>query len=339
MKNPTIKDVAKKVGISTATVSRYLNKNGYVSKDIQLKISEAINELDFVPNCVARSLKRTETKTIGIVIPDLSNVSFMDTVKAISDVVTANDYQPIILSSDENLENENKIIDVLVSKRVDGIIIASAGKNEKLMKLNTRLPIVLFDRDFCNTDDNIVIDSVINDNFTGAYQMTNYLISLGHKNIAILCSKKNLVLVNHRLQGYIKAFEHNGMRVDENYILYGGYKFEAGYELTKQLIMKPLKPTAIFSVNNLMALGAVSALNEMKISIPDKMSICAFGMFKYHTILNPDMTVVNQRPIDLGRKSAEMLINRIKNPDNWKPEKVILDSEIIMRDSCTKPQL
>lgn len=339
MKNPTIKDVAAKTGVSTATVSRYLNSSGYVSKEIQQKISEVIDELDFVPNCVARSLKRTETKTIGIVIPDLSNVSFMDTVKAISDVVTANDYQPIILSSDESIQNENKILDVLISKRVDGIIIASAGINEKLLRIHSsKLPIVLLDRDFCNSDDKIIIDSVVNDNYTGSYQMINYLISLGHKKIAILCSESNPVLVNDRLRGYLKAFEHNNMEIDQNYILYGNYKFESGYELTKKIIMQPMKPTAIFSVNNLMALGAVAALNEMNMSIPDKISICAFGVFKYHTILNPDMTVVNQRPMELGTKAAELLINNIKDPDNWKPQKIVFDADIIMMNSCAKPR-
>lgn len=338
MKNPTIKDVARKSGVSTATVSRYLNGSGYVSKEMQQIISEVIDELEYVPNCVARSLKRTETKTIGIVIPDLANVSFMDTVKAISDVVTANNYQPIILSTEENLENENKILDVLVSKRVDGILIASTGTNEKLVKLNSRLPIVLFDRDFCNTNDNVIVDSVTNDNFTGSYQMINYLISLGHKNIAILCSESNPILINDRLRGYLKAFEHNNIEIDKNYILYGNYKFQSGYELTKQLIMQPLNPTAIFSVNNLMALGAVAALNEMNINIPDKMSVCAFGFFKYHTILNPDMTVVDQKPVELGEKAANLLINRIKDPDSWKPQRIVIDAEIIMRNSCSKPR-
>ncbi len=339
MKNPTIKDVAAKAGVSTATVSRYLNGSGYVSKEIQEKISNVIEELDFIPNNVAQSLKRTKTKTIGIVIPDLSNVSFMDTVKAISDVVTAHNYQPIILSSDENIDTENKILDVLVSKRVDGIIIASADKNEKLLKINsTRLPIVLLDRDFCNTDSNIIIDSVINDNYTGSYQMINYLISLGHKKIAILCSQSNPVLINDRLRGYIDAHQHNDMEIDESYVLYGNYKFESGYELTKKLIMQPLKPTAIFSVNNLMALGAVAALNEMNISIPNEMSICAFGVFKYHTILNPDMTVINQQPVELGKKAAELLINKIKNSKGWVPQKVVFDADIIMRNSCARPR-
>jgi DNA-binding LacI/PurR family transcriptional regulator len=128
------------------------------------------------------------------------------------------------------------------------------------------------------------------------------------------------------------------MEVDENYILYGNYKFESGYELTKKLIMQPFKPTAIFSVNNLMALGAVAALNEMNISIPDEMSICAFGVFKYHTILNPDMTVINQQPVELGKKAAELLINKIKSPKSWVPQKVVFDADIIMRNSCARPR-
>lgn len=339
MKNPTIKDVAAKAGVSTATVSRYLNNNGYVSKEIQEKIGAVVKELDFVPNNVARSLKMTETKIIGIIIPDLSNVSFMDTVKAISDVTTANGYQPIILSSDEDPEKESKILDVLVSKRVDGIIIASAGDNsEKILRINNkRLPVLLLDRDVCNTEDNIKVDVILNDNFNGSYKMVNYLISLGHQKIAIITSSKSQVLLNERLKGYIKALEDNNMEVNPNYILYGDSKFESGYNLTKQLIMQPMKPTAIFTVNNIMALGAVSALNEMNITIPDKMSICAFGEFKYHTILKPDLTVVDQQSYNIGKKAAEILIEKIQLNHSWKPRKVILESNIITRNSCSNP--
>ena len=211
MKNPTIKDVAAKAGVSTATVSRYLNNNGYVSKEIQETIASVIKELDFVPNNVARSLKMTETKTIGIIIPDLSNVSFMDTVKAISDVTTANGYQPIILSSDEDPEKESKILDVLVSKRVDGIIIASAGGNsDKIININNkRAPVLLLDRDVCNTENSVKVDAILNDNFNGSYKMVNYLISLGHQKIAIITSSKSQILLNERLKGYIKALEDN----------------------------------------------------------------------------------------------------------------------------------
>jgi LacI family transcriptional regulator len=339
MKSPTIKDVALKAGVSTATVSRYLNRNGYVSKENQAKLCGIIEELDFVPNHIAISLKTTTTKTIGIVIPDLSNVSFMDTVKGISDVAIENDYQPIILSSEEDDEKENKTLDVLVSKRVDGIIIASsADSGEKILKINNKnLPIVLLDRDVCNFGDDILVDVILNDNFNGSYKMINYLISLGHKKIAIISSNISQVMINERLKGYIKALEDNNIPVDPNYIMYGDYKFKSGYDITKQLVMQPMNPTAIFTVNNIMALGAVSALNEMNITIPDKISISSFGEFKYHAVLNPDLTVVNQHSYSMGKKAAEVLIAKIRNLENWKPEKIVIEGDIIMRGSCSRP--
>lgn len=339
MRDATIKEVAALAGVSIATVSRFINNNGYVSKEVGDRISKAIQELDYVPNRVAISLKKTSTKTIGIVIPDLSNVSFMDTVKGISDVAIKNNYEPIILSSEEDSESEKKILDVLVSKRVDGIIIASTGGNEeKILKTNeSKIPVVLVDRDVCNRDGEIRIDAVVNDNFNGSYKMVNYLISLGHERIAIITSQKSLTVANERLEGYIRALEHNNMNISSNYILYGELNFYSGYELTKEVIMQPLKPTAIYAANNLVALGVVAALNEMKISIPSHMSVCAFGDFKYYNVLNPTLTVVNQMAYKIGKESAELLMEKIKHFNKWEPRKVVIPAEIIIRNSCSKP--
>lgn len=339
MRGATIKDVASMAGVSIATVSRYINNSTYVSEEVAERISSAIKELDYIPNSVAISLKRTNTKTIGLVIPDLSNVSFMDTVKGISDVALKNGYETIILSSGEDSENEGKILDVLLSKCVDGIIIASAGGNEeKILKINSsRVPVILLDRDVCNKEDNINIDAVINDNFNGSYKMTNYLISLGHERIAIVTSNKNSIVASKRLEGYLQAMEQNNIKINPNYIVYGDFSFESGYKLTMDIILQPLKPTAIYSVNNLMALGAVAALNKMNISIPKYMSVCAFGDFKYYNILNPALTVVNQMAYAIGQKSAELLMDKIKHYDNWTPQKIVLPADIIMRDSCSKP--
>jgi LacI family transcriptional regulator len=337
MKNTTIKDVAAKAGISTATVSRYLNNKGYVSKEVQAKISQTIKELDFVPNKVAINLKKNQTKTIGIVIPDLNNVSLMDTVRALSDAALENGYQPIILCNDEDAEKENKILDVLVAERVNGIVIASAADDgKKILQINhNRLPVVLFDRDVCNSGNDIVIDAVINDNFNGSYKLTNYLISLGHQKIAILSNNKSHI--KERLNGYLKALKDNEIAVNPHYILIGGNDFQSGYEQTKQLIMQPMKPTAIFAVNNTIALGAISALNEMNLAIPDKMSICAFGEYKYHTILNPDLTIAHQHSYEIGQKTAEIFFEKIRNYHNWQPQKIVLEADIVLRNSCSKP--
>ncbi|HHW02624.1 MAG TPA: LacI family transcriptional regulator [Thermoanaerobacterales bacterium] len=338
MGRATIKDVALKAGVSIATVSRYINNNGNVSKKISEKINKAIKELDYIPNSVAISLKKAITKTIGIVVPDLLNVSFMDTVKGISDKVLENGYEPLILCSDENSDKENNILDVLVSKRVDGIVIASVGKNEeKILKINNKnIPIVLVDRDVCNKSQHTVIDAVVNDNLNGSFKIINYLISLGHKRIAII-SNKNSIIGMERFRGYIKALKQNNIPINPNYIMYGDFSFKSGYDLIKEMMLQPLKPTAIFFINNLMALGAVAALNEMNISIPFHISICAFGDFKYYNILNPTMTVVNQMAYDVGKKAAELLIEKIKNYNHWVPKKIIIPADIIIRNSCSKP--
>lgn len=319
-------------------MSRYINNSENVSKNNSEKIKKAIKELDYIPNSVAISLKKAETKTIGIVVPDLLNVSFMDTVKGISDKALENGYKPLILCSDEDSDKENNILDVLVSKRVDGILIASVGKNEdKIIKINnTNIPVVLYDRDVCNTRENTIIDAVVNDNFNGSFKMINYLISLGHKRIAII-SEKNSVVAKERFNGYTQALKKNGISINPNYIVNGDFSFDSGYDLVKEMMLQPLKPTAIYSINNLMALGAVAALNEMNISVPLHISICAFGDFKYHKILNPTLTVVNQMAYSIGEKAAELLINKIKNYNNWVPQKVIIPADIIIRNSCSKP--
>lgn len=337
----TIRDIARKAGVSTATVSRYINRSGYVSAALQARIGAVIKELDFIPNRVAISLKTTATRIIGIVTPELSNVSLMDTIKAIIDVAVSSGYQPMILSSGEDIIKERKILDVLISQQVDGIIIASTGNSgERLLKINDqRLPVVLFDRDVCNEENHVVLDAVVNDNFNGSYQMISYLLSLNHRNIAILSSNRDQPHMNLRVKGYIKAFEDHHVPVDPNLIRKSDLDFKSGYEETKRLMSESsVKPTAIFVLNNIAALGVVCALNELHIQIPQDISICGFGEFKYHSILKPDLSVVYQSSYELGKIAAEILMEKINYEGVWKPKKFIIPANILLRDSCAPPK-
>ena len=341
MKNTTIKDIAAKVGVSTATVSRYINKNGYVSEKLQKRIEVAIKETDFVPNHVAISLKTKETRIIGIVIPELFNISFMDTVQAINDVAMGEGYQTIILSSEENTQKEQKILEVLISRRVDGILVATANPDgEKILRINnSRLPVVLLDRDVCNSDAKIAVDSVINDNFRGAYQMVQYLVSLGHKRIAILAGSRNQPHLNARLSGYLQALRDCGIPVNPDYIQKIELNYESGYQSVIRLMsMHDAVPTAIFALSNLTSLGAVSALNDMQLCVPEDVSLCGFGEFKYHKILKPDLTVVNQHSYTLGKIAAEILIRKIQGKGKWIPSRVVLPADILFRSSCAPPK-
>lgn len=341
MKNTvTIKDIAIKANVSTATVSRYLNQSGYVSKNFKKRIGDAVREMNFVPNQVAISLKTTETRLIGIVIPELSNVSFMDTVKAISKVVTTNGYQPLILSSDESPAEEHKILDVLIAHRIDGLIIASADTDDKkISKINQSwAPVVMFDRDLCNHDGKILVDSVVNDNFGGAQQIVTHLISLGHRRIAIEAGTKLQPHLTDRLSGYHSALEEAGILPDPAYIQKSDLTFDDGYALTKQWMQLGENcPTAIFALNNMAALGTLSALKELNVSVPEQVSVCAFGEFKYHTILQPDLTVVNQHPRAMGQEAAELLLKKMEATEQWLPKKIVLPATIIQRESCAPP--
>jgi LacI family transcriptional regulator len=197
------------------------------------------------------------------------------------------------------------------------------------------LPVVLFDRDICNKDNSqIVMDAVVNDNFNGAYDMVSHLLSLGHRNIAILSGNKDQPHMNLRVDGYCKALQDNNIPVNPDFILKSELTFEKGYEKTKELFSRSFKPSAYFVLNNTAALGAVFALNELHIQIPQDISICAFGEFKYHAILNPDLTVVNQHPYEYGKKAAKVLIDKINCAEHWKPVKVVMPSDIVLRDSC-----
>jgi LacI family transcriptional regulator len=340
MKNATIKDIARRVGVSTATVSRYINNSGYVSEQMRKKLEAAIQEADYVPNNVAISLKTQKTRIIGIVIPDLLNISLMDTVKAINDVAIGEGYQTIILNSEESIEKEKKILEVLISRRVDGILVAAANPNgENLLKIDRKkLPIVLVDRDMCNSDAKVVLDSVTNDNFNGAYQMVRYLISLGHRRIAVLASSREQPQQKDRLNGYLQALKESGIPLNPSYILRTDLDFESGYQNTLRLMsIHSNPPTAIFTFNNLTSLGAISALNDLQLQIPQDVSLCGFGEFKYHKILRPDLTVVNQRSYTVGKIAAEIMLRKIQDKGQWVPSRVVLPADILYRASCAPP--
>jgi DNA-binding LacI/PurR family transcriptional regulator len=340
MKNATIKDIAKKVGVSTATVSRYINNSGYVSEEMRKKLEAAIREADYVPNNVAISLKTQKTRIIGIVIPDLFNVSFMDTVKAINDAAVGEGYQTIILNSEESAEKERKILDVLISRRVDGILVATANSSgENILKIDRKkLPIVLLDRDVCNSDAKVVLDCVANDNFNGAYQMVRYLISLGHRRIAVLASDREQPHLQARLDGYFQAMKESGIPVNPGYIQRTDLDFESGYQNALRLMsIHSDPPTAIFAFSNLASLGAISALNDLQLRIPQDVSLCGFGEFKYHKILRPDLTVVNQRSYTVGKIAAEIMLRKIQDKGTWTPSRVILPADILYRSSCAPP--
>ncbi|MDH4291446.1 MAG: LacI family transcriptional regulator [Dehalococcoidia bacterium] len=330
---PTIKDVARLVGVSTATVSHVINNTRYVSEELKKKILEAIDELHYHPNAVARSLVKKKTHTIGIVISDILNPFYTAIVRGIEDVTYQSGYNVMLCNSDEDPEKEVLYIQILLERRIDGLVISSAfqdGVHPLLSKLKM-VPLVTIVRKVRGLAD----DSVFGDNVEGVYRAIRHLIQLGHRRIAIISGPRGLSSGEERLLGYQKALGDHGITVDSNLIKFGDFKRESGYTLTKEVLQLKEVPTALFVANNQMTIGALNAVNELRIRIPEDLSLVSFDDMEWYSFLNPPLTTVEQSPYLMGKTAGEMLLQRI-NKKRKSVKKIIIPSRLIVRGSTAE---
>jgi LacI family transcriptional regulator len=330
---PTIKDVAREVGVSTATVSHVINKTRFVSEELRERVLKAIQELDYQPNAIARSLVKRKTHTIGIIISDILNPFYTAIVRGIEDVTYKSGYSVMLCNTDEDVEKEVLYIQVLLEKRIDGLVISTAfqdGFHPLLSRLKT-VPLVAIVRRIKG----LASDAVLGDNRGGAYQAIDHLIRLGHRRIGIISGPTGLSSGAERLEGYKNALDHHRIPIDEHLMKFGDFKRESGYALTKGIFLNRPLPTAVFVANNQMTIGALNALNELKMRIPEDISLISFDDMEWYSFLDPPLTTVEHSPYLIGKAAGEMLLQRIsKNRKN--PKKVIIPSHLIIRKSTTK---
>jgi LacI family transcriptional regulator len=330
---PTIKDVARLVGVSTATVSHVINNTRYVSEGLKKKILEAIDELHYHPNAVARSLVQKKTRTIGIIISDILNPFYTAIVRGIEDVTYQSGYNVMLCNSDEDPEKEVLYIQILLERRIDGLVISSAFKDRVhplLSKLES-VPLVTIVRKVRG----LVCDSVFGDNVEGVYQAVRHLIQLGHQGIAIISGPKGLSSGEERLLGYQKALGDHGITVNSNFIKFGDFKRESGYTLTKEVFEQKEVPTALFVANNQMTIGALTAINALRLRVPQGLSLVSFDDMEWYSFLNPPLTTVEQSPYLMGKTAGEMLLQRI-NQKRKGIKKIIIPSRLIVRGSTAE---
>ena len=331
MASSTIKDIARRAGLSIATVSRVINGNYPVSEESRKKVLLAIQELNYKPNAVARSLKTESTHTIGILVSDIANPFFMQIAKAVENVVSKNHYNIIVCSSEEDEEKEIRYLKMLFEKRVDGIILSPSGKGNLLAKeLETSdIPVVLIDRTIKGLD----LDTVAEDSYKGAYMLIRYLLSLGHTEIAIIDGPHSSSTGCERLKGYLDALEHSGQRAKESLIRCGNYTMEYGYDEACKLFKGDNTFTAIFAANNLIAKGVIAAARDMGRSIPDDFSLVCFGEKELVRLVNPPVTCIMQKPMEIGLKAGEIVMERITGKKS-NIQSMILPPEIYVGGSC-----
>jgi len=332
----TLKEVAKKAGVSITTVSRVINGSSKVNGETRERVQKAMIQLDYQPNRVAQRLRASsgQSKLLGLIIPDIQNQFYSNIVRGIEDVTYGHDYAVILCNSDENPNKERFYLEVLKSESVDGIIlppIHQFGEEiESIIELG--IPIVCVDRKLMRKK----VDTVVIGNEKGGYDAVSHLIEQGHKKIAILTSSLQFSSFDERQKGYERALKENGIEIDKRLIKEGDPRSsETARELTDELLSLDSPPTAIFATNNLMTLGVLESVNKHEMQIPDDISIVGFDDLPWAKAISPPLTTIKQPAYEMGQKAAELFFQRVENPSR-EPELVIMEPKLIVRESTAK---
>jgi LacI family transcriptional regulator len=330
----TIHDVAKLAGVAPITVSRVINNSGYINEKTREKVEAAIVTLGYVPNVLARSLKSKRTNTLALVFTDITNPFFTILARGVEDTAGDAGFNVIFCNTDESQEKEDNYIQVILQKQVDGILLVPARSNTKSIKLikDQNTPLVVLDRRVSRTD----VDIVRGDSEGGANRLTQHLIDLGHRRIAIVSGPCYVSTAEDRIKGYKRAMEENGLK-DNIQSFYGNFSQASGNELTHKIFASDPKPTAIFAANNLMAIGVIRALNEMGYKVPNDIAMVSFDDIPSNLTIFPFMTVVSQPSYELGKKATELLVSRINNDSVLDYQDIVFPVEFFERASSGKP--
>lgn len=313
MANPTIKDVAREAGVSIATVSRVLNKKGTVKEASVQSVLQAIEHLGYHPNSIARTLKNDSSKTIGLVVTDISNDFFTRMARGIEDVLNDRGYNLFVCSTDGLQQREAQCLSLLREKQVDGIILNASGKNSSLItKMSSQVPFALFSRKI--PDPQFRGDFVDNDNYSGLRELTAQLLRLGHRKIGFINGQSYVSSAAERFSGFQSAMRDAGIDVGTDYpYLYSGNfnRLNSGKEGARVLWEKGV--TAILCGNNLLALGALQYCKEAGLRLPEDLSLCSFGTLANQDLLFVRPTSCEQNPDAMGARLAELIIERIES--------------------------
>jgi LacI family transcriptional regulator len=329
----TIKDVAKHTGLSISTISKYLNGGNVLEPNKEL-IEKAIQELDFKVNEMARGLKTSRSMTVGVLIPSLENIFFTSIVSHIESILLQEGYSTILCGYKESPELEEKKLQFLLDKMVDGIVMMPLFDNDDLVKMVIAkgIPIVLIDR----LINNVSCDVVLVDNLNASYNAVEQLIVNGHRRIGIIVGPKNIYTAQERLKGYIRVHEDYRLEIDSCLIKYGDYKIQSGYDLLQELMRIDPPPTAIYVTNYEMTVGSIIAINENNIKIPEDLSLIGFDNLDLARIVRPPLSIVVQPVKQIGETAARVLLKRLKSDLSGFPLVARLKTELLLRDSIKK---
>ncbi|MGP4076893.1 LacI family DNA-binding transcriptional regulator [Halobacillus sp. K22] len=323
-------DVAKLAGVSTATVSRVLRNPETVTKTTKEKVLEAIEELKYQPNMLARHFRRSETNTILVVVPNIINTVFAEIVGGIEEEAAKNGYRVLLRNSNNEIDSEYGSIEHMKQRQVDGMIMLSPKLDEDtLLDISEKYPIVLATAHLDGTK----IPVVSIDNVSSSKKATKHLLNLGHKRIAHISGPLYSLISKYRFKGYREAMKENGIEFDTNLIREGEFTFESGYEQTLKLLDQKFPPTAVFAASDEMAMGVINAAKHRGIKVPEELAVVGFDNIKFSAIFDPPLTTIAQPKFGMGKRAMEMLIKRF-NGESLDQMEHTLPDELIIRESC-----
>ncbi|WP_270090681.1 LacI family DNA-binding transcriptional regulator [Sphingobacterium sp. SYP-B4668] len=336
MKNPIgIKDIAEMLNISVSTVSRAFRDTHDVNPETREKVLALARKLNFKPNKNASALASGSTKNIGVVIPFITNYYFSMVISGIQEEAYEQDYNIILYVTNDNLAREKNLMENLSTSSLDGLLISISSDsyiNDHFEQLMSKgLPIVFFDR----VPNDMQVSKVVQDDFAGAFQATQYLIQNGYTRIAHIAGPKDLKFTQQRLSGYIKALEKSKIPVDENLIIHSGFSQAHGTEDLEKLIALSKRPDAIFAVNDRKAVGAILAIKKAGLRVGKDIGVIGFTNDPISTVVEPNLTTIEEPALDIGKQSCALLIRHIKNK-NFEIKDIVLPGKLIIRDSVTR---
>jgi len=306
----TIKDVAKRAGVSFTTVSHVLNATRPVSPEARQRVLEAVDALAYVPSALARSLKSRATGSIGLIIPNNTNPYFSELARGIEDFCYGAGYSVILCNSDDDPAKQNDYLQVLLTKRCDGLIVATLTQTDHALLGRLKVPTVLLDR----APTQLGIDLVSTDNALGGELAARHLLSLGHRRLACIAGPPGLALSEQRVSAFRDTLQQGHVGLPPEAVLHADFTSGGGYRAALQLLQSAARPQAIFCCNDLMAIGVLRAAGELGIAVPGTLSVVGFDDIELARFVHPPLTTVAQNTRQLGELTAQCLLQRIADP-------------------------
>jgi LacI family transcriptional regulator len=332
----TIRDVAKRAGVATMTVSRVINNSGYVSEATRAKVEAAIAELGYVPNMLGPSLRFNQTNTLALVLTDITNPFWTTVARGVEDAAQEKGYSVILCNTDESIQKQDQYLTMLLKRRIDGILFVPADNKGEPVRLiqKQKVDVVVLDRDIPD----VTVDIVRGDSFDGAYQLAQHLVGLGHKHIAVLSGPKNIFTSIERVAGFRQAMEEANLTHNLENIYWGSFSQSLGCEIAEQALKANPRPTAFLAVNNFIANGALQTFAQAGLRVPEDISLVSFDDIP--AIINPVpfLTVAIQPAYEMGYQATQLLLARLLKEGPKDHQKIILPTKIFIRQSSAPPK-